>query len=137
MSTHHTEEFNGNVSQMRVSEWLASEELIGLGKRPVVIEQAYKHENVPMEGGRREKVLYALKFKGVQKQMILNATNRKALSSAFGASVKEWKGKTVLLFAQDGVRKPGTKNETCWGLRVEVPAHQPQPTQAQEALPDA
>jgi hypothetical protein len=51
--------------------------------------------------------------------MILNATNRKALSSAFGADTKKWLGQKVTLYVQDGIRKPGGKHgETCTGLRI-------------------
>lgn len=116
MST--TKEFHGTVSQMRVSPWLASEDLLGLGEIQVTVEGVFIHEDVKMDGGRSEPMLYAVKFAGKEKQMILNATNRKALSTAFGAKVNNWTGKTVYLRAQDGIRKPGTKNEKCFGLRI-------------------
>jgi len=114
-----SKEFRGLVSQMRVSPWLASEDLLGLGEIAVKIEAVYLHENVKMDGGRNEAQLYAIKFAGAEKQMILNATNRKALSQAFGARVDTWAGKTVYLRAQPGIRKPGGgKNEKCYGLRI-------------------
>lgn len=111
-------EFHGTVSQMRVSPWLASEDLLGLGEIEVTIEGVFIHEDVKMDGGRTESILYAVKFAGKEKQMILNATNRKELSKAFGAKVNNWTGKKVFLRAQDGIRKPGTKNEKCFGLRI-------------------
>jgi endo-1,4-beta-mannosidase len=111
-------EFHGTVSQMRVSPWLASEDLLGLGEIQVTIEGVFLHENVKFDAGREQREVYAVKFSGKEKQMVLNATNRKALSKAFGAKVNNWTGKTVFLHAQDGIRKPGTKNETCYGLRI-------------------
>jgi hypothetical protein len=110
--------FSGTVSQMRNSPWLASEDLLGLGEVEVKIESVHEHRNVKMDGGRTEPVIYALKYEGKDKQMILNATNRKALSHAFGAKTQGWIGQKVFLRAQPGIRKPGTKNETCCGLRI-------------------
>jgi hypothetical protein len=116
-----SEAFSGTVSQMRASPWLASEDLEGMGEVKATIEAVYKHTDVPMQDGRREKVLYSVKFAGKDKQMVLNATNRKALSHAYGARVSEWHGKTCTLFVQDGIRKPGGKSgETCKGLRIKV-----------------
>ena len=117
-----SEPFTGTVSAMKTSVWLASEDLLGLPDAKVTIASVNKHEDVPMDGGRMEKKLFALGFQGREKQMILNATNRKTLSGAFGASTKNWIGKDVLLFAQDGIKKPGGRSgETCTGLRIRIP----------------
>jgi hypothetical protein len=117
-----SEPFTGTVSAMKSSVWLASEDLLGLPDAKVTIASVNKHEDVPMDGGRIEKKLFAIGFEGRDKQMILNATNRKTLSGAFGASTKAWIGKSILLFAQDGIKKPGCRGgETCTGLRIKIP----------------
>lgn len=117
-----SEPFNGTVSAMKTSQWLASEDLLGLPDVKVTISGVHKHEDVPMDGGRKEPKLFAISFEGREKQMILNATNRKTLSGAFGAAVRNWIGKEVLLFAQDGIKKPGgARGETCTGLRIRIP----------------
>ena len=50
--------------------------------------------------------------------MILNATNRRMLSAAFGADTKGWIGKPADLYVQDGIRKPGKGGGTTTGLRI-------------------
>jgi hypothetical protein len=114
-----TEQYTGKVSGMKTSPWLASEDLLGISPQQVIIAGVYKHEDVPMDGGRKEKLLFAVGFEKIQKQMILNATNRKALSRQFGADTKNWIGKQVTLTVQDGIRKPGGRTgETTTGLRI-------------------
>ena len=114
-----TTEYKGKVSGMKTSPWLASEDLLGISPQQVVIAGVYQHEDVPMDGGRKEKLLFAVAFEKIQKQMILNATNRKSLSRQFGADTKNWIGKQVTLTVQDGIRKPGGRaGETTTGLRI-------------------
>jgi hypothetical protein len=114
-----TTEYKGKVSGMKSSPWLASEDLLGISPQQVVIAGVYQHEDVPMDGGRKEKLLFAIGFEKIQKQMILNATNRKSLSRQFGADTKAWIGKQVTLTVQDGIRKPGGRaGETTTGLRI-------------------
>lgn len=108
---------------MKTSPWLASEDLLGISPQQVIISGVYRHEDVPMDGGRREKLLFAIGFEKIQKQMILNATNRKSLSRQFGADTKAWIGKQVTLTVQDGIRKPGGRaGETTTGLRILDPS---------------
>jgi hypothetical protein len=126
-----TETYTGKVSGMKTSPWLASEDLLGISPQQVVIAGVYKHEDIPMDGGRKEKLLFAIGFEKIQKQLILNATNRKALSRQFGADTKQWIGKTVTLFVKDGVRKPGGRaGETCTGLRIASGESKPMPSAA-------
>ena len=116
-----TTNYTGKVSGMKSSPWLASEDLLGISPQEVVIAGVFRHEDVAMDGGRKEKLLFAIGFEKIPKQVILNATNRKALSRQFGADTKEWIGKSVSLFVQDGIRKPGGRaGETCCGLRIGV-----------------
>jgi hypothetical protein len=117
-----SEPYSGPVSAMRNSAWLAAEDLDGIGEVEVTIESVYRHEDAVMEGGRIEKCMWALKFVGRDKQMILNATNRKALVASFSAKTSEWAGKKVKLYVADGIKKPGgRRGETTKGLRIRVP----------------
>lgn len=115
-----TEEFDGQSAEMRrESPWLASEDLLDHGDAGVEIEGVYKHVDAVFDDGRTETV-YALKFRGKDKQMVLNATNRKHLVAKFGTTkVKEWAGEKIVLYVQRNVRKPGgKKGETCCGIRI-------------------
>lgn len=106
--------YTGKVSGMKTSPWLASEDLFGLCPIKVKIAGVFRNENVTMDGGRIEKRLFSVSFEGIGKQMILNAGNRKILSSLFGADTKKWIGGEVELTVLEGV-KFGNKITT--GLR--------------------
>ena len=113
-----SEIYTGKVSGMKTSPWLASEDLLGVGPVTVSIASVTKNTDVEMDGGRKEACLFSLSFKGIPKQMILNATNRRTLSAAFGADTNQWLGQSVELYVQDGIRKPGKGGGTTTGLRI-------------------
>lgn len=114
-----TTEYEGTVSGMRTSPWLSSEDLAGMGEVQVTIEKVFKHENITMQEGRKMPLAFSIKFVGKDKQMICNATNRKTLAAAFGADVRKWKDKKVLLYVQDGVRNP-SGGAPVKGLRIKI-----------------
>lgn len=116
--------YTGKVSGMKTSPWLASEDLLGVGPVKVKISAVVQNTDVEMEGGRKEACLFSLAFNGIPKQMILNTTNRRTLSAAFGADTKAWIGQTIEVFVQDGIRKPGKGGGTTTGLRIKA---QPNP----------
>lgn len=109
---------------MKTSPWLSSEDLLGVGPAKVKISAVVENTDVEMEGGRKEARLFSLAFHGIPKQMILNATNRRTLSAAFGADTQAWIGQSIELYVQDGIRKPGKGGGTTTGLRINA---QPNP----------
>lgn len=115
-----TQEFAGTSGQMRKdSPWLASEDILDAGDVLAEIEAVYQHKDAQFDDGRTETV-FALKFVGKQRQLVLNATNRKKLVALFGTSkVGEWKGKKIVLYVDHNVRKPGGRRDekTC-GIRI-------------------
>ena len=112
-------QFTGKVSQMKqASKFLASEDFIGLGDIPVTISGIYEHADEVMQDGKR-KSFYTIGFENTAKRMVLNATNRKMLSACFGADTKNWLGKPVQIFVQDGIRNPAG-GETVSGLRIKA-----------------
>lgn len=117
----NSEEFQGRSSEMRIKNiWLASEDIMDAGDVEVEIEKVFLHKGADFEGGRKQDV-FALKFKGKQKQMILNATNRKRLVAIFGTTkTSDWIGKKVMLYVDKEVKKPGAPNEKTCGLRIRV-----------------
>ncbi|MBF9653906.1 hypothetical protein IAI21_11155, partial [Streptococcus pseudopneumoniae] len=77
------------------SQWLASEDLAGLGDVPCEIEDVLIYASVTFDAGRKEANVPALKFKGKIKQLVLRTSaNRKTLVAMFGADTKAWRGKT-------------------------------------------
>lgn len=114
--------FNGLSGALRTSPWLASEDLIGLGEVPAEIEDVLLYDSVTFDGGRTEKNVPTLKFKGKAKQMVLRTSaNRKALVHMFGADTKAWRGKTVKLYHDPAVKFGG---KLVGGLRIKEEATQ-------------
>jgi hypothetical protein len=110
-----TEKFEGSVSQMIDSPWLASSDIDGLGEVELEIEGVFKHIDVKMHLGKVEPVLYALKFKGKEKQMVLNNVNKRAMSNMFSADTRKWVGQKIRLFILEGIK---LKGEVTRGLRI-------------------
>lgn len=108
--------YEGRTAAMRTSQWLASEDLDGLGEVEVTIEAVYLHKDAVMQDGRKQPKLFAVKFSGKERQLVLNATNRKTLAGKFGTDTKAWKGQNVLLYVKDGVRNPA--GGTTKGIRI-------------------
>lgn len=108
------EVFEGRSAEMKVSPWLASEDLLGK-EVAVEIVKVYRFKDVEFDAGRKEAVVYAMEFKGANKQLVLNSTNRKKLVQKFGPNVKDWTGKTVTLYVDENVRLMGKK--VC-GIRI-------------------
>lgn len=105
-----SEVFEGRSAEMKKdSPWLASEDIMDLGDVTVSIEAVYRHSDVEFDAGRKEKVVYSMKFKGKQKQLVLNSTNRKTLVAKYGVNVKDWIGKEVVLYVDRNVRLMGKK----------------------------
>lgn len=94
------------------SRWLCAEDLLARNTREVQveIEKVLRRDNLTMQEGRKMRVALSLKFKGKQKELLLNATNRKTLGQLFTNDCGEWYGKRIALFVQDNVRYPdGTR----------------------------
>lgn len=110
-----SEEFEGYTSEMRESPWLASEDILGFSELPVTIESVHRHKNVQFDQGRKKDVVYAVKFAGTTKQLVLNATNRKTLVRMFGSNVKRWKEQKVSLYVDTKVKFAGKLTN---GIRI-------------------
>lgn len=97
------------------TKWLASEDFIGMKPVELTISGVFKDTGEVMQDGKK-KDFFSVAFENTEKRLVLNATNRKTLSFAFGASTKQWIGKKILLWAQDGVKAIGGGTTT--GLRL-------------------
>jgi hypothetical protein len=115
-----TEPFTGKSPEMKKpTPWLASEDLLDAGDVKVTISGVFKHKDAKFDDGRVETV-FALAFAGKERQLVLNATNRKTLVDKFETTdVKAWIGKEIVLYVDRDVRKPGGgKSERCCGIRI-------------------
>ena len=95
----------------RDSTWLTSEDLPHDKDSIVTIESVTLRRNLTMQGGRPKNVALSLKFVGKQRELLLNATNRKTLAALFQTNeCGAWFGKRVALFVEQDVRRPdGTR----------------------------
>jgi hypothetical protein len=85
----------------RDSIWLTAEDLIEGKDQTVLIEDVILYPKVSFMGGRTRLNMLGLKFKGKERVLGLNATNRKSLNKAFGNVVRAWKGQTITLYVAE------------------------------------
>lgn len=92
--------FDGSAAEMRDSPWLSAEDLMPAPgqKANVVIERVMKYNNVEFDKGRKKKEVYTLHFAGKQRELVLNATNRKSLVALFGVRAADWKGQAIQIY---------------------------------------
>ena len=130
--------FTGKVGQMKQdTKWLASEDFIELGDVKLRIAKIYQNTGEVMQDGKK-KDFFSVAFEKTDKQLVLNATNRKALAHSFGADTSKWIGHEVFIYAEDGVRAIGGGTTT--GLRLrpilapifQAPAKQSEPEPAND-----
>ncbi len=101
--------YTGSSGAMRESPWLAAEDLAAAGDVKVEIEGVFQYESVEFEAGRKKANVFTVKFKGKQKELCLNSTNRRTLYRLYGSDTKEWTGKSVTLYVDPNVRVAGKK----------------------------
>lgn len=109
------EDYEGRSSVMRDSTWLAAEDIDGLGDVTLTIEKVHVRKNVEFDFGRKTPVVYSLKFKGKQRELILNSAKRNVIQDAYGSSTGDWVGKEVTLYVDPNVKMKGEKVK---GIRI-------------------
>jgi len=137
------EQFAGRSSAMRAeNRWLGAEDIYGYGDVRVTIAAVLRYMNVKFEGGRTKKEVFALRFEGKKKELILSPTKRRPIVIAWGTDTRDWIGKAITLYVDMDVPKPGTSNERTWGIRVrdipktaQHPESRPQPP-PKTSMPD-
>ena len=115
-------EFTGMASQMRDSEWLASEDFKVPDKPDyasviVTIEKVLERRNVTFEGGRKKPRVFTLKLAGKDRELVINATNRETLKKLFGPDSRKWIGQTIVLWVDTTVK---LKGEIKPGIRIKA-----------------
>lgn len=116
------EVYKGPHGVGRDSPWLTSEDLPHDKDVTVTVEAVRLRRNLVMQGGRDKKVALSLKFAGKDRELMLNATNRKVLATLYGSSTEGWFGKPVTLFVEQDVRRPDGTRGPAVRVRAKVPA---------------
>lgn len=100
-------EYKGPSGIARESNWLTNEDIPHDRDTIVTIESVVIRRGVKMQGGRVKNVALSLRFVGKQRELMLNATNRKVLAALFQTNNTEaWFGKRVSLYVEPNVRRP-------------------------------
>jgi hypothetical protein len=85
--------------------------------REMVIERVQQEELfVPGENKKTKKA--TIWFRGEQKFMVLNATNKSAIVSLYGPYIEDWRGKVVILYSA----KARFGRETVDAIRIKTAA---------------
>lgn len=129
------EVYKGPCGIGRDSPWLTNEDIPHDRDVVATIEKVVVRRNLAMQGGREKRVALSIAFTGKDRELLLNATNRKVLAALFGANTGEWFGKKVVLYVEQDVRRPdGTRGPAVRirAKRVEAEKATPAPTAARE-----
>lgn len=104
-------EYRGPSGIARESNWLTNEDIPHDKETIVTIESVIVRRNLRLQGGKPKEVALSLKFVGKQRELLLNATNRKTLNALFGTNeCAEWFSKRIALYVEQDVRRvDGTK----------------------------
>lgn len=103
------------ISTAFPSNYLKSADL--QGREPIVVIAGCLMQDL---GGESKPVLT---FEGQQKGLVLNRTNATVLTDAFGDDTDAWMGKSIQLYSEKVFFQGQMKD----GLRLRLPASQPQP----------
>ncbi len=126
------EVYRGPCGIGRDSPWLTNEDLPHDRDVTAQIEKVLLRRNLSMQGGREKRVAVSLAFVGKDRELMLNATNRKVLAALFGANTGEWFGKKVALYVEQDVRRPdGTRGPAVRIRAKRLPQDGPAPKPAE------
>lgn len=91
-------EYEGPSGIARESNWLTSEDLVEGRDVEVEVEQVVLYPEVTFQGGRKRNNMLGLIFKGKDRVLGLNATNRKVMNAMYGNIARAWKGQKITLY---------------------------------------
>lgn len=115
-------DYRGPSGIARDSTWLTSEDLPHDKDTVVEIETVRLRKNLQMQGGRPKNIALSLKFKGKQRELMLNSTNRKMLARLCNTNeCGGWFGKRITLFVEQGVRRPDGTTGPAVRIRAKLP----------------
>ena len=100
------QEYKGPSGIARESCWLTNEDIPHDRDVTVTIESVVLRRGVKFQGGRTKDVSLSLKFVGKQRELALNATNRKVLAALYGPNTGDWFSRKVALYVEQDVRRP-------------------------------
>jgi hypothetical protein len=125
--TESFQKFTGVAGRLRSTPWITFEMLSLDSDIVVEIEEVRYRKRVEFArpGTKLKDVksdVGSLKFKNVDRELVLNATNLRSLIAAYGSSTADWYGKKVALFVDTKVK---FGNKTVCAVRIRAKALDP------------
>lgn len=90
--------WDGPSGVARDSVWMSNEDLPHDKDTVLTVEQVNRRDNVKFQTGKPKPIMLSLQFRGVKRELGLNATNRKVMARLFGPKCAAWVGKRIALF---------------------------------------
>ena|SRR5688572_17965757 len=97
------ESYRGPSGLLKDTDWLTAETIPTDKDTQVQVEDVQRFKNLKLGGGQRQDVKKsagALKFKGKDRMLILNATNLKVMSALFGSNTAGWVNQWIALHVE-------------------------------------
>ena len=115
-----TDTYDGPMSEMRDSPWLASEDLEnpdgpGYIEKVMTINCIVEVRDAQFKGGRTKAKGFAVKFHETERMLYLNAINRDVLKAVHGRNAPDVVGKKIVVYVDPYVKLMG---EVKPGLRL-------------------
>lgn len=115
-------EYRGPTGVARDSIWLTNEDLPHDKDVVLTIEKVMRYRNVKFQGGRTKDNVVALRFNETQRELGLNATNRKRLAKLFDSNdAGAYYGQRITLYVEQNVRYPDGTNGPAVRIRPQLP----------------
>lgn len=91
------------------SPWFCSEDIPSdsWDRFVVQIEDVFERRGVKFFKGKSRPSELTLKFAGIEKELVVNVTNRRVIDGMFSPSTPNWIGKWVTLYVQKGITTGG------------------------------
>lgn len=103
----HAEKFRGDSTEVCTSSspWFSAEDIPADSWDGVVlqIEDVLVRKGVKFNKGKSRPRELSLKFAGIEKELVVNVTNRRILDSMFTPATANWVGKWVTAYVQKGI----------------------------------
>lgn len=107
-SVGRAKQYRGDSSEVCYSQspWFCSDDIPSESWEGFVvqIEDVLERAGVKFTKGRSRESELTLKFRAIEKELVVNITNRRQLDAMFSKSVPAWLGKWITLYVQTGVR---------------------------------
>lgn len=133
------EEFRGDSTEVCTSSspWFSAEDIPADSWDGVIlqIENVLVRKGVRFNKGKSRPRELSLKFKDVEKELVVNVTNRRIIDSMFTPATANWVGKWVTAYVQKGITTGDGSTKNGIRFRDDGPKGARPPASAKAAVP--